>query len=189
MIVAGRPLDSLGICRPRWKRMTPRKGPRWRGICFRGARNETVADLTSGHSSRRRFKRRHPGAILRYLDAVGLEDQHPPVLAVIGGDIGLLRHDVVEAGHRFELGRDRLVPDLSPIRRRISVSWGSRSAHRGPPGRRSASRRSVGRHRKRGRRILSWAFVSPSAGQGRRTRPAPACRDNSQSRTACRWPR
>ena len=56
------------------------------------------------------------GHIGRILDAIGLQDEHPPVPAIIVGDGGLLRHDLVEARDpRQALGdRHGLAADLAP---------------------------------------------------------------------------
>ena len=73
------------------------------GKHFRQARGDSGQDRAERH-------------IRRIGDAIGLEDEHPPVPSVIGGDRGLLLHDLMEARDLGQALGDRqgLVADLGP---------------------------------------------------------------------------
>jgi hypothetical protein len=65
-----------------------------------------------------RGHRRRAGEVFRHRHAIGLHDEHAPVAPVGGGNVGLLRHQVVEARHAGQRGGDakRLAPDVGPGR-------------------------------------------------------------------------
>src|SRR6516165_1561276 len=109
MIQAGMPSLSQGVDSIRWKRRIARSGPRCSGICLPGARNENGQDITSGVSLRIEAT---VGRVLGPRHAIGLHDEDMPVAPVIVRDVGLRRHDVMNAR------------DLRP--RRVAIASASR---------------------------------------------------------------
>jgi hypothetical protein len=75
--------------------------------------NDSTHDTASGACASRRDDRT-VFQIVRQRDAIGFQDQHAPVAAIVGRNVALRRHDLVEARNVAEFGRERLVADVAP---------------------------------------------------------------------------